>query len=271
MKKGIIISFASIIIASCFIIVGFCHGQKRNNYGFEGLLNIIWVHDDYVPNDIYNQTFSFRITEVNEEKISGNYAFGTCALAYPDFFYYRWTSRLGKFSGKRSGNSAVCYLDDTFSDIVHSEEEALFFTMELTGKERITVAFDSVNIYKSDVYSEKSIYRPYSFSDISGLISEDSYTDTALDSWGNVRLYTLQWSSNNCGGVLFTDEHDRILYKFNAPFQGDVYLTGVSIDDYNGDGLKDVKITTAIADITWLFFQRWDGVFYDSSLNLTKI
>lgn len=80
------------------------------------------------------------------------------------------------------------------------------------------------------------------------------------------------------GKVVFPDDNkhplffltinrNEILYQFDAPFQNGLDVTGLSMEDINGDGLSDITIILGDEDesigraVAWVFLQTKENLF----------
>lgn len=231
-------------------------------------LKKIWIVDNW-NNEIYDY-FSFFISKIENGVIEGKLK--TYDLAIPDFYFFRLkpSKYLGNFSGTISNGVAECQFSDKVGNkgnvtLVFKENNEIEATIEYTEKES---AYDDISL------DGNYLFRPYNLADIKefDLIEEHSFA-VDLNSWGSVNFVSVEF---NRGNVVFpivylTNANDDILYEFNV-FQTGSEIIDASIKDLNGDGLKDILITTGFSDpdiehIEWIFFQMDDGLFCDSTLN----
>lgn len=107
----------------------------------------------------------------------------------------------------------------------------------------------------------------------------DEYTfETKLDSWGDIWITTVQTNIDEDGNfysdVYMTTEEGDILNKFNLGTYPDMKVADIVIEDVDGDGLKDVAITTVFKNyeeeigniederaIKWMNYQNEMGNF----------
>ncbi len=114
------------------------------------------------------------------------------------------------------------------------------------------------------------IFRPYNIGDIADfqLSTGVPQQTVEIETWGQVTLVAGVIQINKpypC--IYFVDEHDDILYKFEASYQTGSEVCEISVDDFDSDGLRDVKIITYfpraldIETIERVFYQMENGEF----------
>lgn len=215
---------------------------------------------------------SFFISRIENRVIEGKLSTGS--IAYPDFFFYSLepSKYLGDLSGTVNNSVAECQ----FSDKVGNKGSvALMFKEndEIEAKIKYT---NKGEAYKDLPLDGNYIFRPYNLTDIKDFIQLKEHSFAIdLNSWGSVNFVSGEVNHGDkvYPAVYLTNEHDDILYKFQASFKTGSKIKQASIKDINNDGLKDVMITTEFIDdpgaesIEWIFYQMSNGLFYDSELN----
>ena len=241
-----------------------------DSFDYNPYLKKIWVVEEYDHIDIKSQCFSFHITKIENGIIQGKFVVGETAI--PDFYYYRWNSRLGDFAGVIENDEAKCAFVDTWLNLNgnntgHNGNLILKFVSDNKIEGSINYLGEK-DIYGNDLPNGQFTFKPYKYSDLKYVDFDESKSfETELDSWGNVKFITCFSNTNKpSASALITNMNDDILYVFYAPFQTGVRITDVKIEDMNGDGLKDVYLTTDAESITWTFYQLENGWFYDSNL-----
>lgn len=233
-------------------------------------LKKIWVEKNW--NGGAYEYFSFFISKIENGAIKGKLSTGS--IAYPDFYFYSLepSKYLGDLSGTVNNDVAECQFNDKVGNkgsvtLVFKEND------EIEAKINYT---DKGEAYKDLSLEGNYLFRPYNLADNEDFIPLKEYSFVIdLNFWGSVNFVS---GEVNHGEKVFpaaylTNEHDDILYKFQAPFQTGFKVVEASIKDINKDGLNDVKITIGyIGDsnderIEWSFYQMSNGLFYDNQLN----
>lgn len=135
---------------------------------------------------------------------------------------------------------------------------------------------------KEDFISDdEGIYlcQAHNIKDLRNIFVVDEYTfETKLDSWGDIWITTVQTNIDEDGNfysdVYMTTEEGDILNKFNLGTYPDMKVADIVIEDVDGDGLKDVAITTVFKNyeeeigniederaIKWMNYQNEMGNF----------
>lgn len=229
-----------------------------------------WIVDDYYEG---SSPFSFVITKMENGIIEGKVDIG----GY--FAELSWNIGMRRFSGVVEGRVAKCQLKDK-----NGESR----TLELTflDENRIKgILIPSYSEYaelderKESNRDEMYLFRPYNLKD------EEEYLDYEIlaenvsiyngeiwDFWGKVNIVTGIVNTNHPYAVTYlTNENGDILYDFFEISVGGDEVKNVLIEDVDGDGLKDFKISTWFPDapnaddyeLTWILYQREDGLFYE--------
>jgi len=247
-------------------IVNYAHYLKK-----------IWVGKDW-DGGAYDYPLSFFISKIDNGVIEGKFL--TRAVAYPDFYYYRFDSSVNDFTGTIHNEIAECQ----FIDKSGNRGNAVLIFME--GNEiEVEVKYSDISeIYKGSLQDGNYLFRPHNITDIEGdikVLKMDSFA-AELDYWGNVSFVTMLVDTERVWypAAYLANENNDILYKFSAPFQTATEIIDVEIGDINKDGLKYVKIVTGFVDyetglvlrdmpqIERIFFQMNDGTFCDSDIEL---
>ncbi len=117
----------------------------------------------------------------------------------------------------------------------------------------------------------------HNIADLRDVFVVDQYTfETNLDSWGDIWITTVQTNIDEDGNfysdVYMTTEEGDILNKFNLGNYPNMKVKNIVIEDMDGDGLKDIAITTVFEDceivneddkcaIKWISYQTETGNF----------
>lgn len=216
--------------------------------------------------------FSFFISKIENGVIEGKLSIGS--IAYPDFYSYSLepSKYLGDLSGTVNNDVADCRFRDKVGNkgnltLVFQENDEINVKMKYT---------DKGEAYKDLSLDGNYLFRPYKLADIKYFIPDKEHSfSIVLNSWGSVKFISGEVDHGNkvYPAAYLINEHEDILYKFQAPFQTGFKTIEASSKDINNDGLKDVKITIGFVDdpnierIEWIFYQMSNGFFYDSKLN----
>ena len=239
---------------------------------FDQCVKKIWVVEEW-DGSSYDYSFSFFITEIEDNNIKGKFRSGT--VAYPDFCQYGYTSWLGDLTGRINDGIIDCQLNDGRGGKGTAKLLLLEFDMI-----EATIEFTSRSGYgKCKIVQGTHLFRPHNFTDIENGIGklEAKSFGIDLDSWGNVNFVTVLFDTGRVWypGAYLTDEYGNVLYKFDSFFQTATRIIDVKIDDIDRDGLKDIRITTGFIDyktgdvlfdmpqIEKVFFQMSNGIFYE--------
>lgn len=138
---------------------------------------------------------------------------------------------------------------------------------------------------KTIIYEGQDYYRPYNLS-MEEEITIAKTVGVDLDLWGTAWI-AVGWydtSTRYYGIAYLTNEDGDILYEFRAPFRTGMWIVDAYLEDFNHDGLPDIKMIerdmmTELPDIEdsvsfeiqvddyeWHFIQREDGYFEEGLL-----
>ncbi len=214
---------------------------------------------------------SFRITEVNENDIVGEFTTGG-AIAKPNFYFYSFNTPtyIGQMSGTVNANVA---------SLKFSDEEGNSGSIAITFDEGTILAdihyTTQGNNYKNGVSDGCFVFKPYNLKNIENLEVITEYSPyIELNSNKSVRFISGEVNSAyKIHPVAYiTDDKDNILYEFVAPFKVGTKITDITIQDFNNDSIPDIGLVTSfiedeeIEPIEWVFLQNEDGVFYSNQL-----
>ncbi|WP_418792000.1 hypothetical protein [Phosphitispora sp. TUW77] len=248
-------------------------GDNVKAIDYNHYLKKIWVVKSW--NGGAYDSFSFFISRIENGIIEGKLSTGS--IAYPDFYFYSLepSKKSGDLSGIVNNGVAECQ----FSDKVRNKGNVTLIFKENDEIEAKIKYMDKGEAYEDLPLDGNYLFRPYHLSDIKDFIpfKEHSFS-IDLNSWGSVNFISGEVNHGDkvYPAAYLTNEHDDILYKFQASFKTGSELLEASIKDINNDGLKDVVITTGFIDdpdagrIEWIFYQMSDGLFCDSELNGNK-
>jgi hypothetical protein len=227
--------------------------NNSNSINYDNYLNLIWIND-YYPH------ISFFINTIENGVINGKLSVNGM-IAMPSFYFYSFDSvNFCDLTGMITDGVAECTFDDG-----HGNQGIIKLTL-LDNKieaaiEFISKRFSDINNITDGIY----IFEPYNLKHLNDFMINTSSSTIDLNSWGTVNFVTILIDGRKPYPTAFlTNEHDDILYQFGA-YQVGSEIIDVLIEDVNGDGLKDVKITTDF-EIEFLFIQMENGLFYSSKL-----
>lgn len=243
----------SFLILVWLIIVGLagCKEKEKNIFGYDEYLKKVWVVDNWHGDENrYHAMFYFTIDSVEDNCIQGRYSMYEYIHISDDDIWL--------FSGTVSEDSAKCELYIGSNKVGMME---LFFD---DGKIKA-----EINIEKLEGLPKSYVFRPYSLNDIAHLYVNDKLTRAEhIDTWGDVNLVAGVIEIDKPYPVVYlTNGHDDILYEFSAAYQNASEVYEMSVEDYNGDGLDDVKIVTYFpyeedsVFIERIFYQTDRGIF----------
>ncbi|WP_010681115.1 hypothetical protein [Acetivibrio cellulolyticus] len=246
-------------------------GDNIKATDYNQYLKKIWVVKSW--NGAAYDYFSFFISKIENGVIEGKLSTGS--IAYPDFYSYSLepSKYLGDLLGTINNAVAECRFSDKVGNkgnltLVFKEND------EIDAKIKYT---DKGEAYKDLSLDGNYLFRPYKLADIKDFIPSKEHSFAIdLNSWGSVKFVSGEVNHGDkvYPAAYLINEHEDILYKFQAPFQTGFKIIEASIKDINNDGLKDVKITIGFIDdpnaehIEWVFYQMSNGLFYDSKLNV---
>lgn len=244
---------------------------------YSAYLNKVWVGKEW-DGGVYTYPASYFITKIEDGLIEGKITTEEVRARNPNRY-----SQTDNFTGTIYKGIAVCQFDGE-----HGNKGSILLEFKegdeiLTTIDYLTVGFidrkkyDYMRLNKLDRYQYLEndvdlllmkgtyLFRPYNIKDIQKLIeASDTHSyNVDLDSWGNVSIITVVYAGNILRpAVYMTDKDNNIIYDFEAPFQQGIKITNVIVEDFNGNGLKDIKMLTDYPDVGWLFYQNEDGWEY---------
>ena len=223
-----------------------------------------WVVDDW-DGGAYNTSFSFIVTKIENGIIEGRMSLGSVIV--PDFYSYSFESPpyYNDFTGTIDNGVAEFHFN-----LLAGQKGSIELKFNESNKIEGSIKFtDKGDTFYENLYFDGNyLFRPYSFADIKGVdpLKKHSF-ETNLDSWGTVNFVTVVFTGNKpTPDAYLTNEYDEILYHLCAPYQVGTEIVDVVLGDINGDGLKDLKMTTNYEEVEWIFYQMDNGLFYDSKL-----
>ena len=238
---------------------------------YDQYLKKIWVEKNW-DGGAYDYSFSFFISNIENGVVEGKLS--THAVAEPDFFYYSLepSKYLGDLNGMIDNSIAECEFSSRAGD--KGKLTLIFKNDEIEATIDYT---EQREVYKDISLAGKYLFRPYNLADIEYFTQNQEHSFAVdLDSWGNVYFVSGEVDSDRVihPAAFLTNEHDDILYVFNASFHTGSRIIDAEVKDINGDSLKDIKIITAFFDydtgliipdmprIEWIFYQMENGLFY---------
>ena len=278
-KKNIVFYLVITTFAVLYFIIVSYDLKKENEYSddlkssYSMAYNIdkytkkIWVAQEWSGESegYYHNLFSFYITKIENGKIEGRLEINQ--IAKPDIYTSNtinesWNNE--NFRGELKDNIAECYLKkDSYEGYV-----------TLIFQDNDIISADLVYICQDDnktEYKKSGSFRPFNLSDVENLIiNEDLIQYTSLDSWGEVYIVPgiVTYGNKSLPCAYLVIESFDILYEFSTSYKTASEIESILVDDLNGDGYKDIKITTYfprdpdIETIEWIFYQLENGMFY---------
>lgn len=245
-------------------------GEVNDNINYDKYIDKIWVVESWTGG-AYDYP-SFYISKIQNGEVEGRYSTGS--VAQPDFYIYYFEP--SKYLGDLTGTINNGIVEAEFSDNVGNKGN-LVITFKEDERIEVNIQYaEKEENYKEIELDGYFIFKPFNLKDIHDFekIEEHSFS-VDMDNWGKVKLIS---GEINTGDIIhpvvyLVNENDDILYVFDAPFKTGTRISDVSIEDINNDGLNDVTIITKfleddeIKPIKWVFLQKEDGTFYDSSLS----
>lgn len=161
--------------------------------------------------------------------------------------------------------------------------ECVFFDDGNEGM--ISMKFESEEEIRAEIeYGgkyETYFFRPYNLADISEfIVDEEQSFWKDLNSWGEVYFAVgIMDTRHSYPLVQLVNEKHDILYQFWTNWLSGTEIYNVSIEDINGDGLKDVRICICFSNqpdlpyIEKIFLQEEDGFFEEyinSGINIAS-
>ena len=264
-------------ILSVFLIIACCGlvGCNLDNdlslkesvdlFSYDQYLKKIWIVKDRDTREDLFRPSSFYITKIENGIIEGK--FSTNEVAEPDCYQY-------SFNPQKDWCDLIGTVDNGVAKCQFSGESGYRGNIELVFKENNEV--EATIEYIEQKYEEyylngNFIFRPYNLTDFQYSLNpiKTRSFKTDLNYWGNVNFVTVIINGNKPYPKAFlTNDNDDILYCFNA-YQVGSEIIDVIIEDINGDGLKDVKMTISLLDFEYdsIYLQMKNGLFYSSNLD----
>lgn len=229
-----------------------------------------WIPEGY---DGWAAPFTFVITKVKNETIEGKVSIG----GFTDLSgEYDMAYGVKKFSGIITNEIAKCQFKD---------ENEINRTLELTflddTKMMGTLKPSYEELQKNENYDKSGTYflRPYNLRDREEYLEYEIFEEKVsisngdgLEFWREVNIVTgIMNTSHPYPVVYLTNKQGDILYNFYVARINGVDVLDIFIEDFNGDGLNDLKIITGLSngdddqdklELTWIFYQNEDGLFY---------
>lgn len=243
---------------------------SANHIDYNQYLKKVWVVKSW-GGGAHNYNTSFCITKIENGVIEGEFCTGAVACngttpASPPFDMFSGTIK----------NGVVELLFKSTN--VHSKE----YSDENGDRAKVTLNFKDENELEANiVYSKRLndlsfingnyLYRPYNFADTLYMEPQRKRSFSVnLDYWGNIKIITAVISSK---GKIYpvaylTNENNDILFEF---YVQQFEIANVAAEDINGDGLKDIIFSSTDTDFKQakqIFYQKDNGIFYDSKLNV---
>lgn len=228
----------------------------------------IWVVQNW-ESGAYEYS-SFRIIDVNEKDIVGE--FNTGVIAEPNFYFYSFNlpTYIGQMSGTVNANVA---------SLKFADEEGNSGSIAITFDEGTILAdihyTDQGNNYRNGVSDGSFVFKPFNIKNIENLEVITEYSPY-IELYSNKRVRFVSGEINNGDKIhpvaYIVDDNDNILYNFVAPFKVGTKITDITIQDFNNDSILDIGLVTSfiededIEPIEWVFLQNEDGVFYSNQL-----
>jgi len=284
--------------------------EELDTFDYSHYLKKIWVVKEW-DGGVYNYPFSFFITRIEDGVIEGEFSEG---IVMPFFFSSSYSAQNGNtpnfedikdlpranLLGRVFGGIAECQFSNEYGDVgsaslVFKENDEIDAVIDYAyvgfmNKEQYYSYLRGIYQDTCDgrEYLEKLSpmegnysYRPYNISDIEGSADVVRMTSDMvdLDSWGSVLIVTaLLGGRGPWFPVMFlTNEYDDILYEFSVSSINSTEILEVVVEDFDGDGLKDIRVTlgfvdyssgvSAVSDIQVTFLQMDNGLFYDKCLS----
>lgn len=232
----------------------------KNNIDYSQFANYIWITHDWKGNS--KPYLSFCIDSIDNGILLGRVSREVA------FRYGPQSDRAEAINmwGSLVNGIAECSFDMNgkgFACIEFVDKDVLIVDVKYTEQNQCNDGL------KGGVYT----YRPYHITDYGpDRFFEDKtlQVETTLELWGEVIIIAGRTEEARIvPSVFLADKNGNLLYKFAAPYQHGTSVQKIIVEDINGDGLQDVKVTTGAAHIPepdeysfiWDFYQREDGWF----------
>ena len=192
----------------------------------------IWMPEERTEGE--PPLISLAITKINDGVIEGYWE----TDGYVDGDYFDLPCRnadlpaIPSFHGKIYDGTAECDCSCYDYDCKDYREGMLMLTF--CEGDRIEVELDCDEIISCRL-------RPYHISDIP--FRESASFDVELDTWGELTLsYGIFETDHSYPCAFLCDDQGDILYKFEGNFINGIEIKDITIEDFNGDNKKDVKV-----------------------------
>lgn len=233
-------------------------------YDYEKYLHKIWIVNEWEMEDIHvhYSGFSFYITKIDKGRIEGKISTGMY-IAEPNYYIddSEGLNKYPEFSGTILGDNAKCSFKDR-----EGNEGVLEIKLINENNIMATVKYTDINKVLNSEGSYR--FRPYNLSDEESWRTVNTALEVTMDSWGTVKIVggKAKVGRFTYGFSNIVNKNGDIFYDFSAEFHTGAEVTGIYSEDYNNDGLMDVKLIEQfyaddVNDIEWIFLQREDGTF----------
>lgn len=242
--------------------------EEEQDYS-EYLDRIWFVKTEEKP---YTTPFAFYFTEIEENNITGKIDLGGWINMNKN-----WNESVNvtaNISGKIVNGMAFCDFESDYGSngkliVMGWEDGQLIIHLEKMKEDSIS---EDDGIY---------LCQAHNIADLRNVFVVDQCTfETNLDSWGDIWITTVQTYIDEDGNfysdVYMTTEEGDILNKFDLGTYPNMKVADIEIEDVDGDGLKDVAITTVFKDyeeeigniederaIKWMSYQTEMGNFLE--------
>lgn len=178
---------------------------------------------------------AFYITDIEDNKIEGKLK--TIRMTKKEYAYQGITEEMtefpfeGSFSGIKNGDKATCEFEDDSTGYSGSMVVQFYDT----GDKLAVTVNDGVQCF----------YSPWNLQTAESLDQDSIKSVPAnLEDYGQVQIVsaTLREAGKTYPSVYIVDEEDNVLYRFEMGYETGAEVTGISIEDLNGDGYADVRI-----------------------------
>lgn len=192
----------------------------------------------------YNALFHFCISQADHGMIKGTFAARN---------YVSVSARTGIFTGSIVDDTAECQLYDGQS------KQIGLLTLKFLENDRIDAVIELTETY--DI-CKHYVFRPYNIMDVGNLrINQELERTVEMDAWGQVNIVAGVLEGNKPYPVIYlTNVQGDILHDFSASYQVASEVYEIEVDDFDEDGLQDVKIITYFPyEPDSIFFEK---IFY---------
>lgn len=223
---------------------------QRQSIDYDEYVGKEWVaegwHGENDEYQGYNALFHFCISQAENGMIEGTFAVRN---------HVSVSTTTGIFTGSVIGDTAECKLYNTPS------EQIGLLTLKFLENNRIDATIELTESYE---ICKHYVFRPYNIMDVGNLRIHQEFERTVeLDEWGQVNIVAGVLEGNKPYPVIYlTNFEGDILHDFSASYQVASEVYEIEVNDYDGDGLQDVKIITYFPyEPDSVFFER---VFYQT-------